>query len=212
MSRTIAKIIFSFVSILLISNSSFSDTPKVSIRVLDEYEAGSRAANRGNHKFALIFFKQCAKKGNPRCYFGLGSYHYFGDGGVKKNYPIAFKLMQKGAKGHYGPAEFLLGIMYRRGHGIRKDTHKSMEWVERAAYKCIPQAQADMGRFFMSVKKPGVNELMNSIAWLKLASSNGHKTAAKQASDMMREMPPQGVKETNRIYTLLAKRQKCQNF
>ncbi len=180
---------------LLIAYQSLSSS--VEINILEDFEAGSRAANVGNHEKALIFFNQCAEKKDPRCYFALSTYYYFGDGGIKQNYETAYQYAKQGADGGYGPAEFMTAIMLRDGHGVEANNEKALEYLESAAYKCVSQAQEDFGNYLLSFED--MNMWFNAAIWLRLAAENGSDSALNTLNEVFKDAPQEFNDEVTRL-------------
>ena len=150
----------------------------VDVNILEEFEAASRVANSGNHELALKLFKQCAKNENPKCHFALGTYAYFGDGGVNQDYQTAFEHLQKSVAGGFGPAMYLTALMYQDGQGVKADSQEAMKYLEKAAYKCVAQAQDELAHYLLNHKGP--NSRLNASIWFSLAA-NQHYQPAKES-------------------------------
>jgi hypothetical protein len=199
-------------SLVLVINATaytYSQDYDVEINVLEDFEAGSRAANRGDHKHALIMFEQCAKKEDARCYFALGTYYYFGDGGIEQDFEKAYEYLKKGSDGNYGPSEYLVAIMLRDGVGVEKDNDKALEYLESSAYKCIPQAQEEFANFFLGMDE--INGLLNAYLWFSLSAENGSVSAGEALTEVFKEAPEDFITEALRLKSLVEKELKCQS-
>lgn len=172
---------------LFFAASAFAQDFDIEVTVLDDYEVASRLANAGKHQEALAVFEECVAEGNVRCYFGLGTYYYFGDGGIEQDYDKAFELIRSGAEGDYGPAEYLMARMLFDGQGAEADPDTALTYLERAAYKCIAYAQEELAQQYLSAGSD--DGIRDAAVWLQLASANGSDNAAMAYNELFAAAP-----------------------
>ena len=174
MKARISRICAALVVLLHVTTGWAAD---VELGIVDDFEAASRLANSGNHEIAIEIFQQCSKKDDARCHFALGTYYYFGDGGFDIDMARALELFERGANRGYGPAEYMLALMYRDGNGVNADIQKALAYLNNAAIRCVPQAQEDLGEY---LKGRGQSDsLVDAAAWYAMAASHGSETAAQ---------------------------------
>ena len=65
--------------------------------------------------------------------FILGAYHNYGIGGIKKDFSIAIKYIQRSANlGHSG-ACYDMGKFYAEGKGVEKNLEEAKKYFEKAS-------------------------------------------------------------------------------
>lgn len=73
-------------------------------------------------------------------------------------------------------AQFLLGFMYARGHGVSQDNREAAKWYGLAADQGHKQAQAILGEMY--TEGSGVyQDLQKAVKWYLLAASQGEVNA-----------------------------------
>lgn len=148
---------------------------QVEMNVIDDFEAASRMANSGNHEIAIEIFQQCAAEEDARCNFALGTYYYFGDGGIDIDLGEARSFLQLSADNGYGPAEYLLAIMYRDGEGVDADVQVALKYLNSAARRCVPQAQEGLAEYYEG--RNTADGDLEAATWYSLAADNGSDSA-----------------------------------
>lgn len=66
-------------------------------------------------------------------------------------------------------AQYHLGRMYLDGQGVKKDMRQSVNWLELAARKGHPQAQAVLGRLMFNGEAGGAGQKARGLMYLTLA-------------------------------------------
>ena len=72
------------------------------------------------------------------------AYEYYSQG----NHAKAFEWNTKAANQGYAGAQYNLGLMYHKGHGVRQDYQKAVEWYTKAANQGIAEAQFNLGLMY----------------------------------------------------------------
>ena len=90
---------------------------------------------------------------------------YLGD------YNSAFEWMYKAAEAGFAKAQYNLGEMYYRGHGVQADFNKFEYWIRKSANQGYADAQIVLGDAYLTVD---INE---SIRWYRLAADQGNERA-----------------------------------
>jgi TPR repeat protein len=82
----------------------------------------------------------------------------------------AFELFRYAAT-YFGDADaqYNLGRMYLEGSGVRQDSRQSMNWLELAARKGHPQAQAVLGRVMFNGEAGAIPQRSRGLMYLTLA-------------------------------------------
>ena len=94
----------------------------------------------------------------------------------KRDYATALRLGKPLAEHGSAVSQMLLGTMYKRGSGVRKDHKQSAKWYRRAAEQGNASAQLNLGIFY--AKGQGVRkDLKQSAIWYRRAAEQGNSTA-----------------------------------
>ena len=93
----------------------------------------------------------------------------------------AFELFRYAAT-YFGDADaqYNLGRMYLDGDGVRKDVRQGMSWLELAARKGHPQAQAVLGRTMFNGEAGATPQKSRGLMYLTLARDSVAATPAGQ--------------------------------
>lgn len=86
---------------------------------------------RRNLKKALAYFQQGADGAD--CQYHIALYYYHGQGGIKKNNPMAFELFTSiESETESKECCYMLGECYRLGRGVKKDNQQAANWYIKA--------------------------------------------------------------------------------
>ncbi|MCH8184461.1 MAG: sel1 repeat family protein [Proteobacteria bacterium] len=103
-------------------------------------------------------------------------------------------------RGHSG-AELMLGVMYLRGQGYRRDEGLAAVWMYKAARKGEAGAQLVLGSQLLYGRGVRRN-VREALMWLTLAGESGIDSVAKQAAiyrgDAIQFLNPREVEEALR--------------
>lgn len=121
--------------------------------VLADYEAGRRAANRGDFSTALKEWEPLATQGDREAQFSLGRMYARGDG-VPRDFERAAELFRRSALHGHGRAAFNLGMMYEAGDGVPQDLAQAKRWFKRADSAGEPGAPAKLAKLKRVVDLP----------------------------------------------------------
>ncbi len=87
---------------------------------------------------------------------------------LREWHPLA---MQGNAK-----AQYSLGVMYERGHGVPQEYARAVKWYRKAAEQGVARAQDNLG--FMYRKGFGVpQDDAEAVKWYRKAAEQGHAKA-----------------------------------
>lgn len=92
------------------------------------------------------------------------------------DYATAYRGFRRLAEGGDAVAQFNLGLMYRRGHGVLQDYAEAAKWYRRAAEQGHASAQNNLG--FMYDRGRGVpQDYAEAARWYRHAAEQGHAYA-----------------------------------
>ena len=166
--KFLRKILFlAFLTVLLPSSGIHSQEKRDSIRTA-----------------ALDDLRRRASAGDPKALFDLGTLYERGYADIRRDREAADSLYLKSAQAGYAPAQNLVGFMYYRGDGFRRDPHKALEWIEKAA-QSDPKAWNNLGWLLMEGE--GVeHDFQKAAYWLEKAADAGLPVAMSQLADLYR--------------------------
>jgi TPR repeat protein len=88
------------------------------------------------------------------------------------DYPTALRLWRPLAEQGFAEAEYDLGYMYLKGHGVPPNYAEAMKWYRLAADQGLAAAQHGLGVFYADGK--GVpQDYAEAVKWYRLAADQG---------------------------------------
>jgi len=87
----------------------------------------------GRHDEALMFLKECARRGNPPSMVLIAEIYDSGGGDIKRDPEKATQYVRQAAELGWSSAQYLYGVALIEGHGIPKDAAAGEEWLKKAA-------------------------------------------------------------------------------
>ena len=96
------------------------------------------------------------------------------------SYEEAFIIVEPLAKLEHPDAEYLLGLMYELGHGVKKDTEQAAALFTSAANQGYAAAQAKLGQLHMEGKK----DYASAMSWFQKAADQGYALAYSAIGDL----------------------------
>lgn len=106
--------------------------PAMTGKVLDAFEDGVSAFDRGDHGRALALWAPLARRGVAAAQNNLAVMYDHGFG-VEEDDFEAFKWYRKAAEQGNAQAQYSLALMYNNGHGVGADHREAARWYRRAA-------------------------------------------------------------------------------
>ena len=91
-----------------------------------------------------------------------------------------------------------LGLMYRKGQGVRQDYAKALKWFRRAAEQGVSRAQNNLGFIYgtgMGVPK----DFVQAHKWYYLAAANGNLIASMNRNIVAAKMRTDDVSTAQRM-------------
>jgi len=146
----------------------------------------------------LKILKEVAKGGDPVALSQLGQQLLYNPDGSLRDPKEAIPYLQKAADAGNPWSCGTLGLLYRDGTGLPKDTNQSLRWFTKGAQLGDPYSQFAYGSRLLAEKGP-----TQAYPWIKLAS-DGNCAAAKGPllecqSNMSPEEITQGDAEAGQI-------------
>lgn len=127
---------------------------------------------------AIALLEKAAEKGNIIAFARLGDIYY-----NDENYDKAVPWLQKAAEQQDLNAMTQLGICYYWGLGIKKDTLKAINYLQKAADEGNAWAQYWIGRLWINMQ----NDYNQAFKWLKKSAEQGYSLAAYQVGICYRD-------------------------
>ena len=107
-------------------------------------------------------------------------------------FAAGFTETKKMAEAGDASAQYNLGLMYRHGDGVLKDSFEAVKWYRKSAEQGYALAQLNLG--VMYNKGDGVLEdSVEAHAWYNNASANGNEAAKKNLSNIEKTMNPEQI-------------------
>ncbi len=92
------------------------------------------------------------------------------------DYDTALKEWRPLAEQGYAVAQYNLGIMYHKGHGVPQDYTEAVKWFRLAADQGLVNAQYSLGQMYR--KGLGVpQDYQEALKWYRRAADQGHGNA-----------------------------------
>jgi TPR repeat protein len=91
-----------------------------------------------------------ATHGNSEAQYNLAMCYYQGTGGTKKNHLEAFEWFSSSALKNHSKSLYQLGIMYKNGENIEKDSKKSLELFQKSEE---PESFFEIGLYYLNEEK-----------------------------------------------------------
>jgi hypothetical protein len=143
-----------------------------------DYQKGMTAAESGDFATALREWTPLAEQGNAAAQSSIARLYVYGGQGVPQDYKTAAKWYILAAEQGYAPAQFNLGVHYRKGEGVPQDYKTAAKWWKLAAEQGHVKSQYNLG--FMYNKGQGVQQDdKTAVKWYRLAAEQGHAGARK---------------------------------
>jgi len=114
------------------------------------------------------------------------------------DYGTALKEFRPLAEQGVAVAQFTLGGMYDKGHGVPQDYQEAVRWFRLAAEQGYALAQSNLGAMYangLGVRQNYVQAYM----WATLASSQNVELAVKWKDFLVKEMTPAQLAQAQRL-------------
>ncbi|NRA71607.1 MAG: sel1 repeat family protein [Gammaproteobacteria bacterium] len=95
---------------------------------------------------------------------------------IKGDYLVALRHLQPLAKDGEPYAQYVLGVMYATGKGVRRNDEIAIKWYRKSADQGFDDAQYAMGKMYKNARVVK-RDYSQAIKWFKKAEKQGHKPA-----------------------------------
>jgi len=102
-----------------------------------------------------------------------------------KGYIVAEESYREAAKQGHAGAQYMLGLMYDNGQGVKKDYAEAMKWYRMAADQGNADAQNNLGVMYQRGQGVARNDV-EALEWYRKAAAQGDATA----QDNVRKLEP----------------------
>ena len=137
-----------------------------------EYEAGMRAYDAGDHAKALEIWGPLAEGGHEKAQYSLGKLLEIGEGQVQQDLTEATKWYQRAADQGVSAAQNNLGLMYSQGRGVPRDVARAVQLWLAAAENDHAIAQFNLGLAFFRGEGVAKNQ-SQATGWFRRAGELG---------------------------------------
>jgi len=137
-----------------------------------DYTAGATAFQAGDYMTALAEWRALAEEGNARAQFGMGVIYEEGGGGVVRDLTQAALWYREAANRGLADAQFNLGNLYRRGHGVDQDPRRAVAWYLKAATQGMAAARYNLALSYETGSGTAQNYAV-AAKWYRMAADQG---------------------------------------
>lgn len=113
------------------------------------------------------------------------------------DYAAEVAIVRPMAEKGYAFAQFNLGVLYDRGHGVPQDNALAMQWYQKAAEQGLSQAQVNLAIMYEEGQGMPV-DLARAYFWYALADSQGDGQAPQALRDIAKKMTPAQIADAER--------------
>ncbi|NKB58268.1 MAG: sel1 repeat family protein [Alphaproteobacteria bacterium] len=107
---------------------------------------------------------------------GIAAYH-------RNDYPAALKELIPDAQTGDAKAQYYMGLLYARGHGVGKDPAAAAAWFRKSADQGNPEAQFDLGHLYRSGSGVPQDDA-TAVIWWRKAADRGQTFAQSSLAEM----------------------------
>ncbi len=120
------------------------------------------------------------------------------DAYLRGNYATALSELRPLAEQGNADAQYNLGLMYDKGHGVPQDYGQARQWYEKAAAQGNAMAQYNLGVLYRNGQ--GVpQDLVQAHKWLNLSAAKGDNVGAATRDALAILMTPAQIDEAQRL-------------
>jgi hypothetical protein len=132
-----------------------------------QLEDGVKAAERGDYKTAVKFWKPLAEHGDALAQAKLGDIYCRIFVGDSPDYAEALKWSRKATEQGNALGQASLGYMYEAGRGVPKDDAEAVEWYRKAAEQGDADAQGRLANMYIG----------EALKWFRKSAEQGNSFA-----------------------------------
>lgn len=86
------------------------------------------------------------------------------------DYPVAYEGFSKLAQDRHVKAQYLLGLLYLNGQGVRKSADRGLGWLKQAAENGSYLAAAELGQIYVTGQGGEMNA-DEAAKWIELSTA-----------------------------------------
>lgn len=116
------------------------------------------------------------------------------------DYAAEVAIVRPMAEKGYAFAQFNLGVLYDRGHGLPQDNALAMQWYQKAAEQGLPQAQVNLAIMYEEGQGVPVDKV-RAYFWYALANEQGDSQAPQAKQELAKKMTPAQIEDAERQIT-----------
>jgi TPR repeat protein len=121
------------------------------------------------------------KDEDPQDFINKADKHYHGLGAIPVDYKQAFSLYLKAAAKDNAEAQYNIGVMFAKGHGVHMNKQKAMEWYLKASHKGYGPAQCNIG-YFYEIGEAVPMDKQKAMEWYLMAAEQGTGSGLAQSN------------------------------
>ena len=116
----------------------------------------------------------------------------------RSDFATALRLLRPFADQGEPEAQYMLGMMYRQGHGLPQDDAEAARWFRRAAVQGDPEAQSSLGIMYQHGQ--GVPQSnIRAYMWFNSSAARGNRTAPELRDGIAQRMTPAQIAEAQKL-------------
>ena len=120
------------------------------------------------------------------------------DAYLRGNYATALSELRPLAEQGNADAQYNLGLMYDKGHGVPQDYGQARQWYEKAAAQGNAMAQYNLGVLYRNGQ--GVpQDLVQAHKWFNLSAAKGDNVGAATRDALAILMTPAQIDEAEKL-------------
>lgn len=116
----------------------------------------------------------------------------------KRDYATALRLLRSLADQGDASAQYNLGVMYAKGHGVPQDYAEAAKWYRLAADQGDASAQFNLGIKYADGQGVPQDYVLSHV-WFNLSAAQGNKIAAKNREVVVGRMTPAQIAEAQKL-------------
>lgn len=98
------------------------------------------------------------------------------------NYRKAYKSFKSLAQDQHVKAQYLLGLLYLNGQGVRKSVPKGIDWLKQAAANGSYRAAAELGQIYATGRDVAM-DTDQAARWIELSTDLADEEDADEECD-----------------------------
>jgi len=106
------------------------------------------------------------------------------------------KWYTKAAEQGDADSRYILGNMYRAGHGVLQDYKKAVQWYTKAAEQGYASAQNNLGIMY-ALGEGVLKDTVTAYSWANIAAANGFSSKLREL--LTKQMTPEQIAEGQKL-------------